>query len=125
MSALREPEIARLLSRAETARRLGCAPGALALSRERAFAFLREAPAGAELVQGAIDRCVVARSSGRGLVVDFKSDAVDSGDCVARAEAYRPQLELYRDALARLDGLERERIALCVCFLAAGRAVEL
>ncbi|HUR28073.1 MAG TPA: PD-(D/E)XK nuclease family protein, partial [Planctomycetota bacterium] len=98
------------------------------LLREQAFAFVQAAEHGGEIVRGAFDRAVVSRAKRCGEIVDFKTDVVEPGNDAllqARAETYRPQLELYRGALARLEALEESRIAMRVCFVGAGRTVEL
>ncbi len=62
----------------------------------------------AGFVSGALDLVYVDPESGRFVVVDFKTDAVE-GDAVAeRAAAYRPQEELYARALHRAFGLADE-----------------
>jgi ATP-dependent exoDNAse (exonuclease V) beta subunit len=100
----------------------------VSLLREQSFAFVQAAEHGGELVRGAFDRAVVSRAHKRGEIVDFKTDVVDPANEAqlrARAEAYRPQLELYRGALARLEALEESRIAMRVCFVGAGKTIEL
>ncbi len=128
LAALAAPEIRAQLSRAEAAVRLGAHPEEIRLLREGRFAYLRDAQGGSELVQGAFDRAVISDAEKRAEIIDFKTDAIDSGDersLRERAEKYRPQMELYRSALARLAGLDETRIAMRVCFVVAGRSVEL
>jgi len=128
LRALAQPEVRAELSRGPSALRLGAAAGELELLREQRFAFVRANESSGELVQGALDRAVVARAQQRAEIVDFKSDALPAGDLArlrARAEGYRPQLELYREALARLESLDPQRIELRVCFVAVGRSVVL
>ncbi len=74
------------------------------------------------LLQGVADLCF---ETPEGLaVVDFKTDHVFTGRDVAdRAERYRPQLEAYSLALARV--LERPVVRRILCFLTPGQTVEL
>lgn len=113
------PDVAALFSREATASRLGCEPGDLQVFRERRFAFARVREGRHEFVQGAIDRVVLAKSVSRAEIVDFKSGAAE------QPEHHRDQLELYREALARLEGLEPSAIALKLCFTASGRVSDL
>ncbi|HTF91245.1 MAG TPA: UvrD-helicase domain-containing protein [Planctomycetota bacterium] len=128
MAALAQPQVQHELSRAQSALRLSCEPGDLRLLRELRFAFVREAPSGRELVSGALDRAIVSRTTRRAAIVDFKTDQVASFDEAAmqeRARSYRPQLELYRNALARLEQLDEAAIAMRICFVQSGRTIEL
>ncbi|MEO6709712.1 MAG: PD-(D/E)XK nuclease family protein, partial [Planctomycetota bacterium] len=135
LAALAQPQVQHELSRAQSALRLGCGVDDLRLLREQRFAFVRESrsagegrPGARELVSGAIDRAIVSRTTRRAAIVDFKTDQVASFDEAAlqgRARSYRPQLELYRNALARLEGLEEASIAMRVCFVQSGRSIEL
>ncbi len=76
--------------------------------RERPFA-LREDDV---ILSGAIDRLVALYDGDRPVgadVIDFKTDVLPAGDAAAleaRVEFYRPQLDAYRRAAARLLGLE-------------------
>lgn len=61
------------------------------------------------LVQGVVD-CFFEQD-GELVVVDFKTDRVEGEALLARAEEYRPQLELYAKALSRVLGKRvREKI---------------
>lgn len=87
------------------------------LERERPFAVRRED----EIVEGVIDRVVVSGRAAR--VVDFKTDRVDPGDAsalAAKVEGYRPQLEAYRMAVARMHGLETGAVEAHLVFLRTG-----
>jgi ATP-dependent helicase/nuclease subunit A len=75
------------------------------------------------LVQGQID-AVWPRPDGARVLLDFKSDRVTGEAAIAaRAESYRPQVRIYREAVARL--WRAERVACRLYFLRAGRAVEI
>ncbi|MBK8179091.1 MAG: UvrD-helicase domain-containing protein [Planctomycetes bacterium] len=128
LAALDQPGVASELSRVEAARRLGADPGELLLLRERRFAYRVDSARGRETVQGAFDRAVVSRARGRAEVLDFKSESLPGASqelCLERALLYRPQMDLYRSAVARLHGLAEESVALRLCFAAVGRTVEL
>jgi ATP-dependent helicase/nuclease subunit A len=59
-------------------------------------------PLNAVMVRGRIDLLVPMED---GLaVVDYKTDRVDAAGMSARAESYRGQMEIYRDALGRVAG---------------------
>ena len=74
------------------------------------------------LLQGVVDCCF---ETAEGLtVVDFKTDHVRTAEEMAlRAEHYRPQLEAYSLALSRV--LEKAVTRRVLCFLSAGKTVEL
>ncbi|MCI8594458.1 MAG: helicase-exonuclease AddAB subunit AddA [Oscillospiraceae bacterium] len=99
------------------------------LHREFKFSLLSpaeryygEAAAGEQvLMQGVVD-CWFAEEDGV-TVVDFKTDRVTEGTVARRAEEYRPQIEAYSEALARIAGRKVERRVLW--FFALDRAVEL
>ena len=59
-------------------------------------------------------------------ITDFKSNDVSTTEEIeSAAEDYRPQLDLYAQALSRLQGLPLERIRLQILFTQPGRVVEL
>lgn len=61
-------------------------------------------------------------------VIDFKTDDLKPGDEKALAERvahYKPQLDAYRQAAARIAGLAPERVAARLLFPIPGRVVEL
>lgn len=100
-----------------------------ALWRERRFSLVAEDEHGRLVLRnGSFDRAVIGASTA--CVLDFKTDAVaESGDggrsVAALVEIYRPQMELYRDSLARLTGLPLAAVTARLLFVAADRVVEL
>ncbi|WP_395735870.1 UvrD-helicase domain-containing protein [Prosthecobacter sp.] len=79
--------------------------------RERPFDLIHEG----SWISGIFDRVVVRHDSVR--LIDFKTDEVPDAESLAEKVAgYRPQLLLYRQALARLSGLEMERIESALLF---------
>jgi ATP-dependent exoDNAse (exonuclease V) beta subunit len=90
--------------------------------RERRFAVR----AGDDLIAGAVDRLVVLRRGDQPLacdIVDFKTDALPLGNSTALAakvEYYAPQLEAYREAIARAYCLESAAVTARLVFLSAG-----
>ena len=90
--------------------------------RERPFA-LRDAEA---ILAGRIDRLVVLFDGEQPVaadVLDFKTDAVGARDreaLDARVEFYRPQLEAYRRAAARLVGLDPSKTLARLVFTEPG-----
>jgi ATP-dependent helicase/nuclease subunit A len=71
------------------------------------------------LIQGIID-AIVDEPDGL-TILDFKTDAIAADEAVARAETYRPQVELYRRAVETI--WNRPVKAVVLCFLSPGRAV--
>jgi ATP-dependent exoDNAse (exonuclease V) beta subunit len=96
------------------------------VERERPF-LLRE---GAELWNGRIDRVVWLGENGRTVaadVIDYKTDAIRQGDSAWLAEKvkfYRPQMDAYRQAVARLGQIAPERVAVRLVFTGVGRVEE-
>ena len=79
--------------------------------REQRFAFVRKDDGAEAMWTGAFDRVVLRKGSAE--ILDFKTDrALD-------AEAYRPQMEAYRQALARTTGLAETAIATTLLFVSA------
>ncbi len=115
--ALESEAIRKALSRPE---------GKVDLWRERRF----EVVLGDRWITGAFDRVVIERdrdgSVARATIMDFKTDEI-TGEAALRqmAERYRPQLYLYREALARILAIEPSRIALRLVFTHAGRVIPL
>ncbi len=80
---------------------------------------------GDALLSGQIDRLVVLYDSQRPIgadIIDFKTDRVAAGTQAleTRLEHYRPQLEAYRRAVAKLLRLPAGQVSARVAFLEAG-----
>ena len=89
---------------------------------ERARDYFPEAEDGETvLLQGVVD-CWFDTPEGL-VIVDFKSDRVNSDNVLERAESYKPQLEAYATALGQL--LNRPVCRRVLWFFALSRAVEL
>jgi len=92
------------------------------VSREYPFA-VRDGDA---ILRGSIDRLVILYDGPKAVgadVIDFKTDAVSADDpetLAARVELYRPQLEAYHRAAARLLGLEPESVSARLAFVEPG-----
>jgi len=107
-ACLRDPDIRGLLREPE---------GPAKLWRERAFALAEDD----RLISGVFDRAVVeldaAGAPARAVVADFKTDAAtDEASLRSAVERHRPQLLVYRRALARLTALPEDRIDLRLVF---------
>jgi ATP-dependent helicase/nuclease subunit A len=89
---------------------------------ERELPFLARDEKG--ILQGVADRVLrlPAPSGSRLVVVDWKTDRIESGEdrLEARAAHYRPQMEAYLRALAGLEGIEVERVEGIIAFLREG-----
>jgi len=113
---LAQPEIAAALSRD------AYHVDDLTVERERRFA-VRDASA---VLTGAIDRMVIARDGGGTItridLIDFKTDVGEVAPIVAR---YRPQLEAYRRAAAKLFNADPALVTPRLLLLDAGRAIAL
>jgi ATP-dependent exoDNAse (exonuclease V) beta subunit len=113
--AAAQPAVRALLARASW-------PAGTTVERERRF-LVRDADA---LLAGSIDRLVLVREGERVVaaeVVDFKTDAVAAADeerLTALCALYRPQLEAYRRATARLLGLPPARVGAHLALLEPG-----
>jgi ATP-dependent exoDNAse (exonuclease V) beta subunit len=99
------------------------------IERERRFIVADESDS--KFWSGSMDR-VVWLCNGDQIVaadvLDFKTDAVAAGDepgLAVRVEFYRPQMEAYREAAARLERLPSESVAIRLVFTALGRVVDL
>ncbi len=94
------------------------------LEVRREFPFTQRE--GDSLVNGIIDRLVLHRRAGKVVaadVVDFKTDSVDSTreeTIVARVELHRGQMEAYRRAVARMEGISPDRVRSRLLFVTAG-----
>jgi len=75
-------------------------------------------------VSGVFDR--VNLFADRAQIIDFKTNLVDTGkDIESAVEHYRPQMETYRVALARLTRLPAEKIECLLVFTRPGRVVKI
>lgn len=95
------------------------------LWRERSFVVAD----GPRLIKGVFDRVAIQRDGGgvatAAHLIDFKTDrvAAESSALDKRVESYRPQLEAYRGALAKLLGLSAEQMTAELVFTTPGVAV--
>ncbi|MFA5206727.1 MAG: UvrD-helicase domain-containing protein [Lentisphaeria bacterium] len=115
LDALRAPAIRAALARPA---------GPCQLWREKSFEVILDGA----WVSGAFDRVVVRLdAAGRpqgAVILDYKSNQIrEEGDLEALARGYRPQMTLYRQALARILGLKTEAISVQLLFLRAARLV--
>lgn len=83
--------------------------------REKSFAVVWEREGKSEVLTGTFDRVVVGRDGKGGVVgaevVDYKTDRLEGGrEKEERAEYYRPQLEAYAAAVAKLTGLPMDKV---------------
>jgi ATP-dependent exoDNAse (exonuclease V) beta subunit len=116
---LRQPSIAAALSRAAYP-----ADARLELAIEEPF-VLREQDA---ILSGKIDRLVRVHREGRLVgaeVIDYKTDAIGEGGAEAIVEEYRPQIQAYRQAVARMHGLPVQNVTAKLLLIEAGLAVEI
>ncbi len=97
------------------------------VERERRFIVRNET----KFWDGSVDRLVWLGDGNRTLaadIIDFKTDDVAPDDAAAlaeRIEHYRPQIDAYRNAVARLGTLNPECIAARLVFTRPGKVVEL
>ncbi|MBP7275532.1 MAG: UvrD-helicase domain-containing protein [Kiritimatiellae bacterium] len=118
-------EFLRTLESPEAAAVLGRPGEGAEVWREQAFEFVENGA----WISGRMDRVVVERnSSGRpvaAVVVDFKSDRVEEGEAgrATLRERYAPQLEMYRNVVAGLLGLDRKHVRAELLHTPTGRRV--
>ncbi len=121
--ALRGPRLAALLSRRHYELSANGKAVTLEALRELPFAFRQND----ELLSGSIDRLVLVRQADRLVaaeVIDYKTDTVTSPVQLGElTEFYRPQLEAYQRAAARITGLSADRITAKLAFLSADEVV--
>lgn len=111
------PDVRRILTRPS---------GGVTLWREKRF----EVVLGDRWLSGAFDRVAILRDgegrTPKATIYDFKSDVVSAvSDMATLAERYRPQMVLYRSALARMLSLSPGRISLKLLFTHAGKVHDL
>ena len=58
-------------------------------------------------------------------VIDFKTDRVSAPRAPEHAQSYRPQLEAYRDVVARIYDLEPKRVEMVILLVEPGVVVTL
>lgn len=88
--------------------------------QERPFDLIHEG----NWISGVFDRVIVRSDAVR--LIDFKTDDVpDEAALQEKIAGYRPQIALYRRALARLTGLEPGKIGCALLFLRNCRLVEI
>ncbi len=79
--------------------------------REKRFEILLKG----EWLSGTFDRVMIEPH--RATILDFKTDKPDTDEAfAARVDGYRPQLETYREVLARMTGLPHSQIACRLLF---------
>ncbi len=119
---LQQPRIAAALSRPAYDRLAGVGEVRIEVHNERPFALR----IGDELLSGSIDRLVLVRRGGKLIaaeVLDYKTDTIVPADKQALAdkvEFYQPQIEAYRQAVAKLYRLKLGAISARLLFLHPG-----
>jgi len=135
---LQDPRIAAVLQRSAYAssKNPGFPPAlrTLAMRRLRVQKLEQErrflVPDGPRFWTGSFDRIVWLNDGDQTVaadVIDYKTDALTPGDAAAlaaRIEHYRPQLEAYRQAAARLARVPPDRIAARLVFTVIGQVAE-
>ncbi len=99
-------------------------PGGAEIWRERAFDLVLDQT----LLSGIFDRVVVQRNSSgqatHALLLDFKTE-IPTPSAAAAAQAHRPQLHTYRQALSHLLALPETQIRTLILFTATRETVDL
>ncbi len=102
-------------------------PAGSTLRVRREWAFVAPATVGDQhiVLNGQIDRLVTFEENGRVVgaeVLDFKTDGVTPGEqsFTDRVEHYRPQLNAYRAAVAKVFGLSASAVRATLVFLEPG-----
>ncbi len=125
--ALKQPGLRAVLGRDQYRADLFNSWDGILASTERRFAVRIDG----RIVAGSIDRLVLLKRDGKiagADVIDFKSDAIpprDRGAIRKRTEVYRPQIIAYRDSVATMLGLPRERVTARIMFVAIDCAVQI
>ena len=96
------------------------------LWRERPFDLVLD---DGEWISGTVDRVnITCDTTGRAVaatIIDFKTDDVsDAGKLAEKIAGYRPQIALYRQAVAKLAGLPKEDVRAQLLFTRTGRLAE-
>ena len=121
---LKNPEIRSVLSRAAL---LESTSAAESLRVWREAGWLQLTGEGV-LEAGVFDRVVVFERAGvavGALLVDWKTDQVDAQSAEVHAHRYQGQLDTYRNAVARIEGLAIESVEACILFPRTGIRVTL
>jgi ATP-dependent helicase/nuclease subunit A len=118
LTLLTSPSLAAILSTpADTSR--------FAVYRELPFARLVDD----QLQRGSIDRVVIEHDSANApiaaTIIDFKTDAIDAVQASLCADAYRSQLEAYREVVSHMFRISLDQITLKLVFVAPGVIVDL
>ncbi len=97
------------------------------LWRERPFDLVQ---GNGEWISGTVDRVnITCDAAGRPVaaaIIDFKTDDVPDEEALKdKLDGYRPQIALYRQAVARLTGLEAKKISASLLFTRLGRLASL
>lgn len=92
------------------------------LRREQPFTIKKNLEQGESIIQGIIDCCFVENDNW--VLLDFKTDSVyEKQKILDRAEYYRDQLELYKEALEKTTGMDVKDSY--IYFLSVGELVEI
>jgi len=106
-----EEEVRRCLASKEVRAMLSRPSPKAVCWREKRFEILLNG----EWLSGTFDRVML--ENGRATILDFKTDKTDTDEAfAARVEGYRPQLDTYREVLARMTGLPADKIACKLMF---------
>ena len=120
--AIDQPNIQQLLNRESQASKFVGAK--LEVMTEYQFA----AKTNTGLLTGTIDRLVLSIDAGRVVaaeIIDFKSDQVTKKTALDRAEAYRPQMNAYAEAVTQSFDLELKQIRQTIAFTEIDQLIQL
>jgi len=120
-------QFAEALESAEVRKALSRPEGRAELWREKRFEIVL---GDGEWISGAFDRVIIHRDAGgcvtRAEILDYKSNRVETESQIEKtAEGYRPQLSLYRRALARILAVPSSAISLRLLFTRPARVYDL
>lgn len=134
-STLELPAIRALLTRqsyhnriADLASQLGLSKDLVQLSVRNELPFIEHLESGT-IQQGIMDRVVIFEAEGRPVhaeVIDYKTDHVADEEALTKLqEFYRPQVQAYRNSIARLLSLDFDtQVTVRLAFLGADRVLE-